>query len=347
MLYLGLDVHSKWFTVAGFIEETGECVRMPRIGNNLEAISAAFDELPTPRSGVMESGTNALPMYRLLRPYFDNLIVVAPNKVWNRQRDAGPKTDGRDALTLAEELAFGRLKPIYIPDDMLRSYRTLCRGRVQLTQDTTRLVNTLYALLRSWGYQIEKKLLTKGGRDWLDTVDIPDHAKPVLDLQIERLKDLIRQEGELDTRIAEIAQTDPVCRLLRTIPYVGPLTAVVLRAEIGDIKRFSSADRLVSYVGLDPRVYQSGEHCRYGRLSKHGNSYLRFISVLFAQNAIRGRKDTTFKRRFYRLCHTHHPNEIKIMVARDFLAVVHSMWRTNTTWRGLPQVTKPVKSSVA
>lgn len=131
--------------------------------NDPSAMAETFAVLPTPRCGAMESGTNALPMHRLLKPYFDNLIIVSPNKVWDRRRDAGPKTDSRDAFRLAEELSFGRLRPIYLPDDAIREQRTLVRGRIQTAQEITRQVNQLYALLRSRGAPIEKKLLTKGG----------------------------------------------------------------------------------------------------------------------------------------------------------------------------------------
>jgi transposase len=333
MLYLGLDVHSKWFTLAGFDPETGECVKVPKVANTPEAIAATFALLPTGRHGVLESGTNALPMYRLLQPYFDTLIIVAPNKVWDRQRQTDPKTDLRDAYTLAEELAWGRLRPIYLPDDTLRAYRTLTRGRIEIAQTITRQVNHLYALLRGWGAPVAKKLLTKGGRTWLTTVTIPAQADLVLTQQVDRLETLLTQEGDLDTQIAALVREDTICPLLLTIPCVGPLTALVLRAEIGEIARFANADKLVAYAGLQPRVIQSGEHCRFGGLTKHGNAYLRYIAVLFAQNAIRSHQDTPFKRRFYRLAQTHHPNEIKVMVARDFLAVVHSMWRSQTVWQ--------------
>ena len=143
MVYLGLDVHSKWFTIAGFDKDTGECFKVPKVMNDPSAITETFAELPTPRCGVMESGTNALPMHRLLKPYFDHLLIVAPNKVWDRRRDAGPKTDSRDAFRLAEELSFGRLQPIYLPDDTLREQRTLVRGRIQTAQAITRQVNHL------------------------------------------------------------------------------------------------------------------------------------------------------------------------------------------------------------
>lgn len=344
MLYLGLDVHSKWFTLAGFVKETGECLKIAKVLNDPTAIAETFAALPTPRTGALESGTNAVAMHRLLQPYFEQLIIVAPNQVWDRRRDTGAKTDARDAYGLAEALAQGWLRPIYLPDDTLRGYRTLGRGRVLLAQEITRQVNHLYALLRSWGASVEKKLLTQGGRTWLESVTLPDLAALVLRQEVERLDALQEQQATLDAQITAVVQQDAICRLLQTIPGVGPLTALVLRAEIGDIHRFANADKLVSYAGLDPRVIQSGEHCRYGHITKHGNAYLRHLAVLFAQNSIRRQQDTPFKRRFYRLCHAHHPNEIKIMLARDFLAVVHSMWRTQTAWQWPPQ---PATSSVA
>ena len=272
MLYLGLDVHSKWFTLAGFDKVTGEFIKVAKVLNDPAAIKDTFAALPTPRSGVLESGTNAHAMYRLLQPYFDNLVIVAPNQVWDRRRDTGAKTDARDAYTLAEELCLGRLRFLYLPDDSLREYRTLVRGRFQTAQEITRQVNHLYALVRSWGAPVEKKLLTKGGRSWLDTLMLPEHAALVLRQELDRLDTLMGQELALDAVIGTIVKTEAICQLLLTIPCVGPLTALVLRAEIGEISRFAHAGKLISYAGLDPRVLQSGDHCRFGGLTKHGNA---------------------------------------------------------------------------
>lgn len=124
MLYLGLDVHSKWFTLAGFVKETGECLKIAKVLNDPTAIAETFATLPTPRAGALESGTHAVAMHRLLQPYFDRLIIVAPNQVWDRRRDTGAKTDARDAYGQAEALAQGRLRPIYLPDDTLSLART-------------------------------------------------------------------------------------------------------------------------------------------------------------------------------------------------------------------------------
>ena len=72
---------------------------------------------------------------------------------------------------------------------------------------------------------------------------------------------------------------------------------------------------------------------RYGRLTKAGNAWLRYIAVLYAQNVTRNRTDTPFKRKYYRLCPRHDRNELKVILARDFLAVVHSLWSRGTDWQ--------------
>lgn len=333
MLYLGLDIHCKWFTLAGFEATTGECVHVPKVANTPAAITEAFAGLPAPRQGAMEAGTHAVALHRVLAPYFETLLIVAPHTVWDRRRDRRPKTDTRDAQGLAEKLAKGELRGIYLPDDAVRELRALVRGKLQVTQDITRLVNQLYAHVRAWGIAVEKKALTKRGRAVLGTVELPAQAARVLQAQLERLDTLVALEATLEAAIAQQAQADPLCRRLMTMPSVGPFTALVLRVEIGDIRRFRSGDALINYTGLVPQVYQSGERRHYGALTKAGNPLLRYVAVLFAQNILKTRQDTPFKRRYYRLCQTHDAQEAKLMIARDFLAVVHSMWTRETDWQ--------------
>lgn len=347
MLYLGIDLHSKWFTLAGFDKETGELYRQKKTANTPEAIQALFATLPMPRQGVMETGTNAVVMHRLLAPYFTELLIVAPNKVWDRRRDTRAKTDHRDALGLAEHLAEGKLTPLFVPTEDLQVWRTLGRARIQVTQDLTRVTNRLYALARRWGYLDEKKFLTQGGRAWLEALTLPNEAQEVLTESLTTLATLQARETTYDATMAALVAGDSIGQLLLTIPYVGPFTAFILRAEIGDITRFASADKLIAYTGLVPRVFQSGERVRYGQLTKAGNAYLRYVAVLFAQNCLNGKQDTPFKRRFYRLCHAHDPNEIKIMLARDFLAVVYAMWTHRTVWRDDRSPARALSSSVA
>jgi transposase len=94
---------------------------------------------------------------------------------------------------------------------------------------------------------------------------------------------LIPIEGEL----RPLARADPRVGLLVTVPGIGDLLGLTIASEIGDISRFSSARKLVGYSGLTPRVYQSGEKSRSGKLSKTGSTMLRWAAIEAAQQAWR------------------------------------------------------------
>jgi transposase len=279
MLYLGLDVHCKWTTLRGFDPESGEVLERERISNQPEAMAAALSELPGPLYGVMETGTNAWAMYRELQPFFARLVIADPSQLWDRRQDRSAKTDRRDALRMAQKLHRGEIKGIYVPDAHTQDLRVLVRGKLRATRWVTKLVNEIGSLLRCWGYVGSKSLLSKKGKKDLEEARLPGRSARVLKLWREMLEKAQEIEAELEAAIQEEAEKDPICAQLRTMPSVGPFTALVVRAEIGDIRRFPSSAALISYAGLAPRVFQSGERCRYGSLGHWGNRWLRYALV--------------------------------------------------------------------
>jgi len=102
----------------------------------------------------------------------------------------------------------------------------------------------------------------------------------VIDLLDERI-------ASLDGELLPLARADRRAALLETIPGVGPLLGLTLAVEIGDGARFPTARKLVGYSGLSPRVKQSGESSRTGKLSRSGSSPLRWAAVEAAQRAWR------------------------------------------------------------
>jgi len=326
MLYLGLDVHSKWSTVMGLNPETGEVIQRDRVANG--ELGETLAALPGPLCGVMETGTQAWTLYRQLRSRFAELYVVDASQMWDRRRDRSAKTDRNDALRLAQALARGELKGVvWIPEEPIQELRTLGRAKVRASWWVTKLTNELGSLLRSWGVALPTSLLSAAGKELLAEAQLPPRAQRVLTLWRELWERLQQVEQELEAMVKAEAEADPVCQQLMTAPQVGPLTALVIRAEVGDVARFASPKSLVRYIGLAPRVFQSGETCRYGSLPREGNRWLRYVLVLLANRIARSGTDSRLRQLYWRLHMRHDKNAAKIAVARK---MTHLLWHLLT-----------------
>jgi len=337
MLYLGLDVHSKWTTMVGFDPQTGEVLRLERVSNEQQSLQAALGNLTGPLHGAMEAGTNSWAMYRTLRPLFERLVVADPAKLWNRHADRGAKTDRRDALRMAQMLYRGEIQGIYIPDERTQDLRVLVRGKVRASRWVTRLTNEIASLLRAWGYVGPRSLLSKRGTARLDEAHLPPQSARVLALWRQMLNTARAIESELQAAIEREATLEPQCALLRTMPAVGEFTALLVRAEIGDIGRFHSAKALACYAGLTPRVYQSAERCFYGRLGPWGNRWLRYGLGLLAQRIAHSHKDSPLHRLYWRTCMRQHRNSAKVAVARKTAHLIWHLLHRGEAYRKAPQ----------
>lgn len=116
-----------------------------------------------------------------------------------------------------------------------------------------------------------------------------------------------------------------------TIPDVGSLTALVIRAEVGDIHRFRSTEALICYCGLNPCVFQTSETLRYGKLNKACNKFLKYVLVLRAQGMSRSKKVNPMRQTYWRLAFKG-KNSAKIAVARQLARVVYRMLKNNECW---------------
>ena len=334
MLYLGLDVHSKWMTVRGFDPDTGEVVEIMKLCNDRESLEQAFGDLQGPLYGAMESGTNSWAVYRTLEVYFEQLMVVDPALTWGREARRGAKTDRRDASKLALKLYRGELKALYVPDVKTQDQRALARAKINASRHVTKIVNELGSLLRSWGIILDCSLLTEKGRRLVEDSRqrLPEYSLKVLDLYLGMLRVAQQAEDELDKAIVAEANSDEECQRLMSIPDVGPLTALVVKAEIGKISRFGSAAALVSYAGLCPSVSQSGDKAYYGKLNKFCNRFLKYVLVLRAQGMRRSKKATPLRETYWRVFFRSKTNEAKIAVARQLTRVIYRMLKNEECW---------------
>lgn len=333
MLYIGLDVHSKWMTVKGLDPETSEMIEMNKVSNDEQSLRETFGSLVEPLHGVMESGTNSWAVYRILEPYFERLIVVDPATVWGKDVRRGPKTDARDALGLALKMQRGELVPLYVPDVETQDKRTLIRAKINASRHVTKIVNEIGSQMRSWGIVVDCSLLSVKGQALIaeSMSKIPEFSRLALGMWLEMLRKAQETEDELERMVIAEAAKDEIRQLLITIPGVGPLTALVVRAEIGDIGRFSSAEALVNYCGLCPSVKQSADKIHYGKLNRFCDRFLKYALILRAQGMARSKADNPMRQTYWRVM-IKGKNHAKIAVARQLVRVIYSMLKNKTPW---------------
>jgi len=215
---------------------------------------------------------------------YDRLIelgmAVFPAHPMNIRRIEGKKSDAVDAGFLVDAYRLGALRPSYVPPKEIRHLRQLARRCAFLTKERTRLKNRVHAILKR-----------KGVRLMDDTVedDVPDifaakHRERLLavgDPEIPVLLDLIgavtEKREDLDAELLVVADSNEDVRNLMTIPGFGPLAAVCVYAEVGDVSRFPSAESLCAYFGLVPAESQSGETRVRGHITRRGPPHVRWI----------------------------------------------------------------------
>jgi transposase len=278
MRAIGLDVHRGFCEVA--IAENGQVRPARRVGTapvELEAFAAGFgpDDLVT-----LEATGNAAAIARILGAHAR--VVLANPKATKAATRLRAKTDRIDARTLAQLLASGFLPDVWLPDEATAVLRRQVSRRAHLVKQRTKAKNQVHAaLIRNLiGRPPASDLCGRRGRDWLAEVSLPADEEEGVEASLRVIDFLDLEVARLDRVLAAAVLASPDMRRLMTLPGVSATTAATLAAVIGDVARFSAPGRLVAYLGLDPRVSQSGEDpARHGRISKQGAAVARQVLV--------------------------------------------------------------------
>jgi transposase len=149
----------------------------------------------------------------------------------------------------------------------------------------TLLRNRIHAVLADHGHDRPGGCWSGLGRAWLASLELPAVSREVIDDDLALIDALQLRIDRLDWEVHQQARRDPRVKVLTQLPGVGPFTALVLLAEIGDISRFGSARKLASWAGLTPNVRGSDRVAHYGHISKQGSAWLRWILCEAAQTA--------------------------------------------------------------
>jgi transposase len=287
MRYLGLDVHQTFCEVA--IREGTTTYSAGRVATGRETLELFARSLDPTDEVCLEATGPAMEIARILEPHVARVVVANAQDV-RAISHARVKSDRFDARTLAELLAAGMLDAVWVPDPVTQALRRRIARRASLVRQRTRAKNEVHATLSRalLGRAPVTDLFGKEGRAWLAAQDLGDEEVETVAGCLRQIDFLDGEVGALDTKLAEWAVSSQEARRLMTIPGVGVGTAAALMAAIGKVSRFRDQRSLVAYLGLDPKVRQSGEEAaRHGRISKRGNAQARTVLVEAAWMAIR------------------------------------------------------------
>jgi transposase len=283
---IGLDVHRDFCEVA--ICEAGRVRSAGRVQTTPERLELFARSLGADDRVALEVTGAAWEIARILEPHVRRVVVVGPDDTGIRQARA--KTDRLDARTLARLVWAGELDAVWMPDERCRVMRRRLARREQLVRARSRAKNEIHAVLmrRLQGRPPMSDLFGVKGRAWLRTLELPVEEAETLESVMRQIEFLDAEIAAVERLIAREVLGSPDARRLMTVPGVNVICAATFLAAIGDIRRFRSARALVAYLGLDPRVRQSGtEPARGGRISKRGSGSVRWALVEAATSVVR------------------------------------------------------------
>src|SRR5215813_1661861 len=282
-VYVGIGVRRKRSQVA-VVDAGGEVLANRNVPNGVEPILGVIGGLPPGTPVAFEAAFGWGWLVELLEDYGFAPHLVHPLRC-KAIASARLKNDKVDAAILAHLLRADLLPEAWIAPPEVRRLRSLLRHRAQLVRLRTLLRNRIHAVLADYGHDRQGGCWSGPGRAWLSTLPLPAVSREVINDDLALIDALQVPIDRLDWEVHQRARTEPAVKVLTQLPGVGPFTALVILAEIGDISRFGSARKLAAWAGLTPTVRGSDRTVRHGHISKQGSTWLRWILCEAAQTA--------------------------------------------------------------
>jgi transposase len=322
MQFVGLDVH-KNSTRAVVIDERGKKLMEGRFDSTVQGLEKFLERIDKDAKLVMEACYSWQHLYEYLEEVGYEVKLAHPLKT-RAIAEARIKTDSIDSETLAHLLRTDLLPESYVPAKYVRVERQIARHRASLVNMRTQVKNKIHAILARHGIRYEySDLFGKSGIEFLQKVDLPSESRFQLNQYLVLLRVLSHKIEETSEQIEALSIDNPSARLLMSIPGISHYSALLIMAEIADIRRFPTAKHLCSYAGLIPSVHQSGDMRRTGHLTNQGSKWLRWILIQCANVAIK--RDNALKR-FYGRIEKKKGHKIAIVAtARKMLCYVYAM----------------------
>ena len=285
-----------------------------------------------------EAGFCGFGIQRSLKEEGIDCIVVNAADIPTSNKEKRRKQDKIDSRKIYKRLAAGDLEAIYVPQTEMEHARSLVRERSRIVSDQTRCKNRIWSLLMFSSLSVDTdKPKQYWSRKFVESLKQLDcGSKPLreaLDLAIEEYI-LIRQLLSKATKKVRELSGDKlfaeIQELLRSIPGIGLINAMVIHTEIQFICRFITLDHLCSYAGIVPDSDSSGDKEKITGITHRSNNYLR--EAIIESSWIIIRKDPAMLMLYKRYCARMDENKAIIKIARHLLNRIRYVWMNQTKY---------------
>jgi len=280
-IYMGLDLHRKSWHLT--IRTQHQELKKMSLPPQWDALRKIIDDCGAERVElVYEAGYFGFSLHDQITAHGARCVVTPPS-LMPQESGNRVKTDKKDSAKLARLLAKGELRAVSVPTVEARNHRQVLRQRSQMRNARTRTQLQIKAFLAFHGVPCPEWTGKWSGRFLasLHELDLGDvHLQHSFGLMLEQVACFNAQILRATKHLRELSASPTYreqFRLLRTIPGVGLLTAMEILLELGDMSRFSNAEKLAAYVGLTPTQHSSGDKIRLGHITHMGQGNVRGV----------------------------------------------------------------------
>lgn len=362
MRVVGMDLHVR----NSFLHVTdgqGHLLCRGRVGNTLGELAQFLaglehgEQAAEPVRLVMENTTNSRAMHALVQQYGHGAGLELTAQVLNARKlriiaESVCKCDRLDAAVL-NELARSNLKlPVcYVPDDEVFALREHLRARADLVRMRTMLKNRVHAALHRRGILSpcsSLDLFSRRGRQWLAQVTLDPSGRCIVERYLASIDQLEQTIAQSAKSLSELARRQRWCKpaaLLRTMPGIGPITSLVILAELGEIDRFRSRAAVSNFAGIVPVKRGSNDKQYSGGITHRGPSHLRGALVEAAWVAVP--RVPQYAHLFDRVSQRKGKQVAIVAVARRMLEDAWTMLKRDEVFRADPAVASATSADTA
>lgn len=293
---VGMDLHSRkvTLTVSDWVYGADPIVKRRFLDVSLDALESTYTRNVSKDSlTIIEASTNSFAVVKRLKAIGYKAVVVysAILKGFSRDDRINDRIDS-EKLTVAYARFGSQRANVFVPTDEYAGYRDIVYGYRNALKDMTRTSNRIWAFCGAHGMPLPKRKRDRkvsDVRSKADAMKISGLARFQLDDLLDEYDHALKRHDKYRAKIVSIVSTNKEMIGVMQSPGIGVITAFALVAFVEDVRRFETAKKLVSYIGANPRVNDSGEDKGPQVLTSYGNKILKGYFVQVGQAVCRRR----------------------------------------------------------